>query len=68
MNTFKAAAVGAFVIAGILLFGVGLFLIGDRRMLFSDTFERMMRMEDSTTEAVDARPTPAVPESVVKPR
>ena len=35
----RAAAVGAFVIAGILLFGLGLFLIGDRRMLFSDTFE-----------------------------
>lgn len=39
MNRFRAAAVGAFVIAGILLFGAGLFLIGDRRMLFSDTFE-----------------------------
>ena len=31
--------VGAFVIGGLLLFAVGLFLIGDRRMLFSDTFE-----------------------------
>ena len=39
MNAARAAAVGAFVIAGILLFGAGLFLIGDRRMLFSDTFE-----------------------------
>ena len=39
MNRTFAVAVGAFVIAGILLFGVGLFLIGDRRMLFSDTFE-----------------------------
>jgi phospholipid/cholesterol/gamma-HCH transport system substrate-binding protein len=39
MNRFRAAAVGAFVVAGILLFGAGLFLIGDRRMLFSDTFE-----------------------------
>jgi phospholipid/cholesterol/gamma-HCH transport system substrate-binding protein len=39
VNAGRAAAVGAFVIAGILLFGVGLFLIGDRRMLFSDTFE-----------------------------
>jgi phospholipid/cholesterol/gamma-HCH transport system substrate-binding protein len=39
MNRYRAAAVGAFVVAGILLFGVGLFLIGDRRMLFSDTFE-----------------------------
>jgi phospholipid/cholesterol/gamma-HCH transport system substrate-binding protein len=39
MIGFKAAAVGAFVIAGILLFAAGIFLIGDRRMLFSDTFE-----------------------------
>ena len=31
--------VGAFVIGGLLLFSFGLFLIGDRRMLFSDTFE-----------------------------
>ena len=31
--------VGAFVIGGLLLFAVGLFLIGDRRMLFADTFE-----------------------------
>ena len=29
------AAMGAFVIGGLLLFGFGLFLIGDRRMLFS---------------------------------
>jgi phospholipid/cholesterol/gamma-HCH transport system substrate-binding protein len=35
----RTAAVGAFVIGGILLFGVGLFLIGDRRMLFSRNFE-----------------------------
>jgi phospholipid/cholesterol/gamma-HCH transport system substrate-binding protein len=39
MNRSRAVAVGAFVIAGILLFGVGLFLIGDRRMLFSRTFD-----------------------------
>ena len=30
---------GAFVIGGLLLFGVGLFLIGDRRMLFSKSAE-----------------------------
>src|SRR5215212_11450024 len=39
MTGFKAAAVGAFVVAGILLFAAGIFLIGDRRMLFSRTFE-----------------------------
>jgi phospholipid/cholesterol/gamma-HCH transport system substrate-binding protein len=35
----RLAAVGAFVVGGLLLFAVGLFLIGNRRMLFSDTFE-----------------------------
>ncbi|MDP9322553.1 MAG: MlaD family protein, partial [Acidobacteriota bacterium] len=39
MNRTSAVAVGAFVVAGVLLFGVGLFLIGDRRMLFSKSFE-----------------------------
>ena len=34
-----AAAVGAFVLGGVLLFGVGLFLIGDRRMLFDRSVE-----------------------------
>ncbi len=34
----RLAAVGLFVIGGVLLFAAGLFLIGDRRMLFSDTF------------------------------
>ena len=32
-------AMGAFVVGGLLLFGVGLFLIGDRRMLFSKSAE-----------------------------
>ncbi len=35
----RAVAVGAFVIGGVLLFAVGLFLIGNRRMLFADHFE-----------------------------
>ena len=39
MPNSRLAAVGAFVIGGVLLFAVGLFLIGSRRMLFSDTFE-----------------------------
>jgi phospholipid/cholesterol/gamma-HCH transport system substrate-binding protein len=37
MGREKLAAVGAFVIGGLLLFAAGLFLIGDRRMLFTDT-------------------------------
>jgi phospholipid/cholesterol/gamma-HCH transport system substrate-binding protein len=39
MTRTRVAAVGAFVLGGILLFGVGLFLIGDRRMLFEKNFE-----------------------------
>ena len=39
MSQSKLAAVGAFVTAGILLFAVGLFMIGDRRLLFKDQFE-----------------------------
>ena len=39
MPKTRVAAVGAFVIAGVLLFAVGLFLIGNRRMLFTDTIE-----------------------------
>ena len=35
----RLAAVGLFVIAGIVLFSGGLFLIGDRRMLFADTLD-----------------------------
>jgi phospholipid/cholesterol/gamma-HCH transport system substrate-binding protein len=35
----RGALVGAFVIGGLLLFGGGLFLIGDRRLLFSPQFE-----------------------------
>ena len=35
----RTIAVGAFVVAGVLLFAVGLFFIGSRRMLFEDTFE-----------------------------
>jgi len=37
MASKRLAVVGAFVIGGVLLFAVGLFFIGDRRMLFADT-------------------------------
>jgi phospholipid/cholesterol/gamma-HCH transport system substrate-binding protein len=39
MNRRYQVAVGAFVIGGVLLFAVGLFLIGDRRMLFDRSIE-----------------------------
>jgi phospholipid/cholesterol/gamma-HCH transport system substrate-binding protein len=35
----RSASVGAFVLLGVLLFGGGLFLIGDRRLLFARQFE-----------------------------
>lgn len=39
MGTTRAALVGAFVVGGLMLFAIGLFLIGDRRLLFSPRFE-----------------------------
>jgi len=39
MKRNQAVAVGAFVIFDVLLFGVGLFFIGDRRMLFNRSVE-----------------------------
>lgn len=39
MNRMRGALVGGFVLGGLLLFGGGLFLIGDRRLLFSPQFE-----------------------------
>jgi phospholipid/cholesterol/gamma-HCH transport system substrate-binding protein len=35
----RVIAVGIFVVCGLLLFAVGLFFIGDRRMLFNSTFD-----------------------------
>jgi phospholipid/cholesterol/gamma-HCH transport system substrate-binding protein len=39
MTGNRAAIVGVFVVAGLLVFAVGLFLIGNRRMLFLETFD-----------------------------
>jgi phospholipid/cholesterol/gamma-HCH transport system substrate-binding protein len=39
MPTTRNFVVGAFVVLGLLLFAVGLFMIGDRRKLFSESFE-----------------------------
>lgn len=46
MEANRLAAVGAFVLGGILLFAVGLFLIGDRRMLFGETFRVYAEFEN----------------------
>ena len=39
MSTVRTTLVGGFVIGGFLLFAVGLFLIGDRRLMFDPQFE-----------------------------
>lgn len=39
MSSTRTAMVGAFVLGGLALFAAGLFLIGDRRLLFADRFE-----------------------------
>jgi phospholipid/cholesterol/gamma-HCH transport system substrate-binding protein len=39
MTRWRGVLVGAFVLVGVLLFGGGLFLIGDRRLLFVRQFE-----------------------------
>lgn len=39
MPSSRLVAVGAFVVGGLLLFAVGLFLVGDRRGLFSHNFQ-----------------------------
>ena len=39
--TTRTAIVGAFVLGGLTLFAAGLFLIGDRRLLFAEQFEVM---------------------------
>ena len=39
MNRLKLVGAGAFVVLGLLLFTVALFMIGERRLLFEDRFE-----------------------------
>lgn len=39
MSNTRTALVGAFVLGGLALFAAGLFLIGDRRLLFAEQFE-----------------------------
>ena len=39
MSRAQLSLVGAFVVVGVLLFTVGIFMIGDRRMLFDEQFE-----------------------------
>jgi phospholipid/cholesterol/gamma-HCH transport system substrate-binding protein len=46
MQQNRFVAVGAFLVLGLALFAVGLFLIGDRRMLFDDSFQVYAEFSD----------------------
>ena len=46
VHATRVVAVGLFVLTGLLLFALGLFLIGDRRMLFRDQFVVHADFED----------------------
>lgn len=46
MTPTRLVAIGFFVLTGLFLFALGLFLIGDRRMLFRDQFEVNADFED----------------------
>ncbi|MGH9337347.1 MAG: MlaD family protein, partial [Vicinamibacteria bacterium] len=61
MGTTRKAAVGLFVLGGLLLFGLALFLIGDRKQLFDDSFvvyaefEKLAGLEDGARVRVAGR-------------
>jgi phospholipid/cholesterol/gamma-HCH transport system substrate-binding protein len=55
MPNTRLAVVGAFVIGGLLLFAFGLFLIGERRMLFSDTFQVNAEFAEIAALAIGAK-------------
>jgi phospholipid/cholesterol/gamma-HCH transport system substrate-binding protein len=55
MVSTDKAAMGAFVVGGLLLFGLGLFMIGDRRMLFSRSAEYYTEFSQISALAAGAR-------------
>lgn len=71
MSTSRTAIVGAFVLGGLALFAIGLFMIGDRRLLFVDQFEvstaltRVSGLEVGTPVRVGGMPAGEVLEIVV---
>lgn len=46
MPSSRLIGVGVFVVGGLLLFAVGLFMIGERRMMFTDQFDIYTEYED----------------------
>jgi phospholipid/cholesterol/gamma-HCH transport system substrate-binding protein len=55
VTTSRKALVGAFVIGGVLLFALGLFWIGDRRLLFSDSIELYTEFANLSSLKVGAK-------------
>jgi phospholipid/cholesterol/gamma-HCH transport system substrate-binding protein len=55
MTTAKKALVAAFVIAGLLLFALGLFWIGNRRLLFSNNIELYTEFANLSSLKVGAK-------------
>jgi phospholipid/cholesterol/gamma-HCH transport system substrate-binding protein len=73
MRASRLAAVGAFVGIGLLLLAVGLFLIGERRMLFASTvdgvaeFTRVSGLQAGAPVRVNGMPAGRVTDIVVPP-
>jgi phospholipid/cholesterol/gamma-HCH transport system substrate-binding protein len=73
MRASRVAAVGAFVGLGLLLLTVGLFLIGERRMLFASTilgyaeFTRVSGLQPGAPVRVNGMPAGRVAEIFVPP-
>ena len=73
MQPSRLAGVGAFVLGGLLLFAVGLFLIGERRMLFAQKFTvytefaRVSGLQVGAPVKVSGMPAGEVREVIVPP-
>ena len=74
MQPSRLAGVGAFVLGGLLLFAVGLFLIGERRMLFAQKFTvytefvRVSGLQVGAPVKVSGMPAGEVREIIVPPQ
>ena len=55
MSRSQLSFVGLFVIGGVLMFAVGVFMIGDRRALFAERFE----LSPTSATSPDFRSAPA---------
>jgi len=73
MPSFRLIGVGVFVIGGLLIFSLGLFMIGDRRFLFSDLFdlhaefEQIAGLQDGAAVRVNGMDAGEVTDIVIPP-